>query len=379
MKCFSALQRCATWVIRRRDFKTVYLDMRFRQILLGVFILQLLSGLFFVYPVVRLAQWLSLNTTVMVTIATILFFSQLVVRVGLRCSRGYAVRAVKAVADFVLGLSPVLLGMVLVAELVIGLFDIAPANAAIAVITITLAFALFGVIKARRPEVVTVPLISAKIAKPLRFVQISDVHIGSRSVDFLTNVLQQVDRLNCDFLCITGDLIDESGIAAERLKAIEAFSKPIYFCTGNHEHYEDLDEIVARLEAMGVEVLRGRAIVCEEVQVIGFDDHSDPDFLKVGLSTIEPRPELFSILMYHRPYGLGHASAFGVDLQISGHTHNGQIKPFHWVVKTQFKYLCGLHRLGSTHLYVNEGTGTWGPVMRIGTRSEITLFEISPA
>ncbi|MCP4830151.1 MAG: metallophosphoesterase, partial [Proteobacteria bacterium] len=81
---------------------------------------------------------------------------------------------------------------------------------------------------------------------------------------------------------------------------------------------------------------------------------------------------------YHRPWGLGAAAEAGVDLMISGHTHNGQIVPFNLVVKRVFKRSIGLFRQGTTHLYVSPGTGTWGPIMRLGSRGEITLYKVQP-
>ncbi|MBT7370546.1 MAG: metallophosphoesterase, partial [Gammaproteobacteria bacterium] len=85
--------------------------------------------------------------------------------------------------------------------------------------------------------------------------------------------------------------------------------------------------------------------------------------------------ESFVVLMYHRPHGFEAAARKGIDLMLSGHTHNGQIFPFHLVVKSAFDRVAGLYELGQSRLYVSQGTGTWGPVMRVGTRAEITLFE----
>ena len=82
------------------------------------------------------------------------------------------------------------------------------------------------------------------------------------------------------------------------------------------------------------------------------------------------------MLLYHRPRGLESAAEAGVDLMISGHTHNGQIMPFNLAVRKVFDKVKGMYRHGKTRLYVSQGTGTWGPVMRVGTLSEITLFEI---
>jgi predicted MPP superfamily phosphohydrolase len=125
-------------------------------------------------------------------------------------------------------------------------------------------------------------------------------------------------------------------------------------------------------------VLRTRAITHGAVQLIGIDDSEHPAQVKRELAKLDIDPSRFVLLLYHRPYGLSAAAAAGVDLMISGHTHNGQIVPFNFVVGRVFKRLVGLFSEGLTHLYVSPGTGTWGPVMRLGSRGEVTLFEIQP-
>ena len=229
------------------------------------------------------------------------------------------------------------------------------------------------------PDIVTVRLTSDKLGKPVRFVQISDVHIGSRTVRFLEKTIQRVEAQQADFLCITGDFIDQPGITEDKLASLKLFSGKIYYCIGNHERYEDLEEIVTRLESLGVEVLRNRSITADGVQLIGIDDHEDPDQVAKVLPTINVLKDAFSILLYHRPEGIESAQAHGVDLKLSGHTHNGQIIPFNKAVDKRFKFTKGLYPFKGSYLYVNEGTGTWGPTLRLGTRSEITVFELTPA
>ena len=154
---------------------------------------------------------------------------------------------------------------------------------------------------------------------------------------------------------------------------------PVYFCIGNHEKYEDLDAIIERLESLGVEVLRNRSVrFSDSVQVIGIDDLDDAGQVRRQLQHIDVDARAFSLLLYHRPRGLTAAAAAGVDLMISGHTHNGQIMPFNLVVKRVFDRTVGLYHEGGATMYVSQGTGTWGPPMRLGTRSEITLFDLVP-
>ena len=350
-----------------------------RQMLVVVIVLQFLSAVFLAYPTWRLTSWLGSPALVVGLLTALMFFSQLIVRFVLRRRTEPWVRLVRQCADSILGVAPVLLVVTLVLEGAIGFGFIAPQSGAMTGLGVCLLAGVWAFRNGWRPRVVEVEVPSGKVDQPVSFVQISDVHIGSRSGDFLQAVMAKVVAIDPDFLCITGDLIDETDVQEHQLGALASFKKPIYFCSGNHEHYEDWPEIRVRLQRLGVQILRGAVVNHDEIQVLGFDDHSAPDFLRSALAELEIAPDRFSLLLFHRPLGLQHAADHGIDLQISGHTHNGQIKPFHWLVKTQFDYLKGMHHERDTRLYVNEGTGTWGPVMRLGTRSEITSFRIVPS
>ena len=330
------------------------------------------------YPILRLCDWLGFNAWLTTAIFLPLFFSQVLVRIYLRHSNAGFVFWLRRLADLWLGISPLLLCLLLLMEIPVALGWIAPALAAYTLLAVTLALLLYSVFNAYSPVVVKVQLTSPKLTSTLRFVQITDVHIGSRSSAFLGRVVRQINRLQADFLCITGDFIDAAGVEEEQLAVLRDISWPIYFSIGNHEKYEDLDAILARLQNLGVEVLRNRATRQGTVQIIGIDDHEHPQQVQRELSRLDIDTNSFVLLLYHRPRGLEAAAAAGVDLMISGHTHNGQIVPFNLVVNRVFEKAVGLFREGMTHLYVSPGTGTWGPVMRLGSRGEITLFEISP-
>jgi hypothetical protein len=205
------------------------------------------------------------------------------------------------------------------------------------------------------------------------------VHIGSRSQSFLEKVVRKINQLEPDFVCITGDFIDATGVAEAELNSLKSISGPVYFSIGNHEKYEDLDEILKRMFNLGVKSLRNDQIQFrDDIQVIGIDDMDDAMQVKRQLQDIVISDDAFVVLMYHRPRGLEAAADAGIDLMLSGHTHNGQIFPFNFVVSSVFDKVKGMYKNGNSRLYVSQGTGTWGPVMRIGTRSEITLFEITP-
>jgi len=332
----------------------------------------------FAYPIIRLCYWLGMDGWQTATVFLPLFFSQIVARLYLRHANSGPVFWLRRGADLWLGISPLLLGMLLVTELPVAMGWVTGKTAAYALLGVSLALLVFSVLNAYSPSVVKVQLTSAKLTSTLRFVQITDVHIGSRSAAFLERVMDRVNSANAQFLCVTGDFVDAPGIGEEQLSALRRCPVPIYFTIGNHERYEDLDEILQRLGRLGVTVLRSRTATQGAVQLIGIDDSEHPSQVERELAKLEIDTDRFVLLLYHRPRGLAAAAAAGVDLMISGHTHNGQIVPFNLVVRRVFEQTVGLFRDGLTQLYVSPGTGTWGPVMRLGSRGEVTLFEVQP-
>lgn len=332
----------------------------------------------FAYPILRLCDWLGLDAWQTTVVFVPLFFSQIAARVYLRHSNSGVLLWLRRAADLWLGISPLLLGMLLVAEVPVAMGWVTGTTAAWVIIALALALTLYSVRNAYSPEVVTVQLRSHKVSSVLRFVQITDVHIGSRSSKFLERVMQKAIGVNADFLCITGDFIDMPGITEHQLAALRKCQTPMYFCIGNHERYEDLEDILERLQRLGVTALRTQAVTHGGVQILGIDDSERRSQVARELAKLKVEPTLFSLLLYHRPHGLEAAAAAGIDLMISGHTHNGQIVPFNLIVRRVFERTVGLFALGTTQLYVSPGTGTWGPVMRLGSRGEVTLFEVLP-
>jgi len=344
---------------------------------LFIIIVLLLHIPLFVYPVLRLSQWLELSSLMTMLVLIPVFFSQIFARRVLVNKVGPIVFVMRNTADFLLGYFFVLLVVLVLFEILVLITTISVNVAAQSVINISSAFVLFGAVSAMRPKLVNIKLQSDKLLKPIKFIQISDVHIGSRSVRFLETLMTRIESLDVDFLCITGDFIDQPNISADKLKSLGAYTKPIYYCTGNHERYEDLNDILQRLEFHGVHVLRNRAINTNEIQIIGIDDQEDALQVNKQLENITVNRDVFSILLYHRPVGLEACDEHGIDLMLSGHTHGGQIVPFNFLVNRVFERTSGLYSHGSSSLYVSAGTGTWGPMIRLGTRSEITMFEIS--
>ena len=252
-----------------------------------------------------------------------------------------------------------------------------PRYAAWTLLGATALSALVGAVNAQLISIRTIQLHFPQLRDNLRVVQISDVHIGSRLPRLLRRIVKKTNALQPDYVMITGDLIDLPHISVDELRPLSELAAPVYYVIGNHERYVDLDKIDTRLRTLGLIVLRNEDATTRQFQIIGIDDAEDTAQVGMQLSQLELDPEAFKILLYHRPMGLEAAAEHGIDLMLTGHTHAGQIMPFNLVVKRVFAHVRGLATHGPTTLYVSPGTGTWGPVMRLGSRSEITCFELS--
>jgi uncharacterized protein len=229
-----------------------------------------------------------------------------------------------------------------------------------------------------------------KRLKGLKIVQISDLHVGNTAGGkWLTGVVGQVNGLKPDVVAITGDLIDgfvenlEDEIAP--LKDLRA-PHGVYFVTGNHEYYFKAEQWIAAVEKLGIRVLRNERVEIGEGKdsfyLAGIDDYNSasmlPDHgsdLAGALKGADPQKEV--ILLAHQPRAIEMASEHKVGLVLAGHTHGGQIWPFTYMVRLQQPYNTGLHQHNDhTQIYINQGTGIWGPPMRIGSHNEITEIKL---
>ena len=250
---------------------------------------------------------------------------------------------------------------------------------AAAMLVVWLVLGVMGVIAATRIAERSLTFAHALLDRPYRLVQLSDVHVGSRSSTFLRRAIEQALSHRPDALLLTGDLIDSSAVRPQDMSALGEVPCPVYFAIGNHERYIDLEAAMAMVEELGIDLLRNRAATQGQLQIVGIDDADDPDQVGDNLPSIELSDDHYRILLYHKPDGWRAARQSGIDLMLAGHTHGGQIWPFNHVVKRRFKHLIGLFSQDDRHLYVSPGTGCWGPVMRLGTRSEMTVIDLVPA
>jgi len=226
------------------------------------------------------------------------------------------------------------------------------------------------------------------LKKSYKIIQLSDIHIGGL-VDskFIKDIVLRVNALKPDLVVITGDLIDINVDKAENilneLKNLKS-KYGTYFVVGNHEYFHDIDKVIDKVKSIGIRVLENENVYIGEngngfnlagvYDIFGYRVNSyEPDIYKALEGKDKDSPTL---LLAHQPryiYEVQH----GVDLMLSGHTHGGQLFPFRFLVKLQQPYIDGLHQHNKNlQIYVNKGTGFWGPPMRLGASSEITQIDL---
>ena len=333
-----------------------------------------------VYPPLRLADLLLPAWRPSMLELLVLIAGPILGRIAYELRPSPGARYLAAFSLTWLGCAFLLFALVVPYELVAWLFAPPERTAGAVILGVWLVLCAVSLVGAHRFSIRHVSVPTAKLEAPVRLVQISDVHIGSRGGGFLARVVERVRTLEPDVVMITGDLVDFGKVPAEELSPLATLEVPVFFCIGNHERYVDCDDICARLEGHDVRVLR-EAVDCSQADlvVVGLDDAERRTRVEEGLQALGTLPEGFRILLYHRPDGLEAAAAAGVDLMLCGHTHSGQLVPFNFLVKRVFPRIAGLYQVDDTRLYVSQGTGTWGPVMRLGTVNEITCLELEPA
>ena len=235
-----------------------------------------------------------------------------------------------------------------------------------------LALGIYASLNAQRVSIKRLAISAGPKLRGKSIVQLSDVHVGSRSTRFFTALVEKVRHLEPTWVAITGDLLDSSHVGREQLAPLEKLASKTLFVTGNHERYEGIDKVTTLLRSLGVQVLRNQEFLDDDFQFIGIDDRDSPNNLGSELEEFVPNADRYKVFLYHRPHGLESASQWGFDLMLVGHTHRGQIFPFRFIVRRFFKLTHGTHKIGEMTLHISSGTGTWGPILRLGSRNEIT-------
>ncbi|WFE45762.1 metallophosphoesterase [Verrucosispora sp. WMMD1129] len=226
----------------------------------------------------------------------------------------------------------------------------------------------------------------------LRIATVSDIHIGPLTGRAHTErIVAAINRLDADIVAVVGDLVDgtvaELGDDAAPLRDLRA-RHGSYFVTGNHEYYSGVEEWVAEVDRLGLRVLQNRRLEIatrggvldlagvNDVSAVGDGVSAPPDY-DAALGDRDPSRPV--VLLAHQPVAALEAARYGVDLQLSGHTHGGQIVPFNLLVRLEQPVVSGLGEVDGTKVYVTNGAGFWGPPVRVGAEPQVTLVELRSA
>jgi uncharacterized protein len=268
---------------------------------------------------------------------------------------------------------------------------------AMAVPVLAVLFTFVGFLNARRRATVRSVDIPISDLPPalhgFTIAQISDIHVGvTIKRDYVDAIVDAVNDLGADMVAVTGDLVD--GTVQQLWRHTEPLSRlsarhGAYFVTGNHEYYSGAGGWIAEVRRLGLRVLMNEHVVLEHeggaVVVAGVTDYSahhfDPGQRSDPATALRgaPRDAAVKLLLAHQPRSAFAAEQAGFDLQLSGHTHGGQIWPWNFFVRLQQPFTSGLRRLGTLWVYTSRGTGYWGPPKRLGAPSEITRLRLVPA
>lgn len=249
----------------------------------------------------------------------------------------------------------------------------------------TVGYGTYGVLRGPKVKRVTVPLAKLpRAAHGYRIAVVSDVHLGPvLGRGFAQKVVDTINGTQPDLIAVVGDLVDGSvkdlGPAAAPLAGLRA-RHGAYFVTGNHEYFSGAEQWVEEVRRLGLRPLENARTELPHFDLAGVNDIAGesegqgPDFAKALGDRDRARA---CVLLAHQPVQIHDAVDHGVDLQLSGHTHGGQLWPGNLVAGLANPTLAGLERYGDTQLYVSRGAGAWGPPTRVGAESDITVIELA--
>ena len=254
-------------------------------------------------------------------------------------------------------------------------------------ILLAVVFSAYGVWNATHPRVARVTVRMKDLPQEWRgkmIAQISDLHLGfSVGASFAERVVEMVDAERPAAVVITGDLFDGDDRGLDRLAAtFNRLNAPmgIYFITGNHETYVGVARAEEALRRTKVRVLNDEVVTLGGLQIVGIAYPERGEHKDVAAAIRSVRgfdPAQASVLLYHSPVQIPQIRATGVRLQLSGHTHQGQLFPFQFITRRVYgKYDHGLNVEDGFAIYTSPGTGTWGPRMRTSARAEVAMIRL---
>ncbi|MEV6342515.1 metallophosphoesterase [Actinoplanes sp. NPDC051851] len=258
-------------------------------------------------------------------------------------------------------------------------------GAAAAVALGTVGYGTRAVLKGPSVKRVTVPLAKLpRSAHGFRIAVVSDIHLSALlGRGFAQRVTDTINATQADLIAVVGDLVDgdvdELSNAVEPLRGLSS-RHGTFYVTGNHEYYSGADQWVEKVQELGWRPLANARTALPGFDLAGVNDlqgeayGEGPDF---GAALGDRDTTRTAVLLAHQPVMIEDAVRYGVDLQLSGHTHGGQMWPATYIAAAANPTNAGLERYGDTQLYVSRGAGAWGPPVRVGAPSDITVIELA--
>lgn len=267
-----------------------------------------------------------------------------------------------------------------------------PKTYGFAAIAITFLVVIGGILNAWNIRVTNQDIKLEGLSNGIRVAHLSDIHIGHfRGKKFVQKIVDKTNRQKVDVVFITGDLFDgRINLTKEDLAPLTKLNAPVYFVDGNHDKYTGVKTIKTMLRDIDVQVLENEVTHFSELQIIGlnhmaadsksFNMHASANgvTIETTLNSINLFKNKPTILLHHSPDGIKYANQHGVDLYLAGHTHAGQLFPVKYIAHLLFDYNKGLHDYKGTKIFVSQGIGTFGPPMRVGTKSELVVLNLMP-
>ncbi|PVX49861.1 hypothetical protein C7377_1499 [Balneicella halophila] len=263
-------------------------------------------------------------------------------------------------------------------------------------LTISLSFILFfgGYLYSKKIHITEQTIQIIGLPKPIKAVHLTDIHIGHfrSNPEYLNEIIEKTNAQNPDIIFFTGDYLDAVIALDDKFfSPLTRLNAPLFFVEGNHDVSTNAPAILRKAKRFGAKVLMNQMTDWNGIQIIGlnhmvadensFSPHTSAEksTIKKVLNQLAPNKEKPTILLHHSPDGIEYANKHGIDLYLTGHTHGGQLFPITILANYMFAYNKGLDHFKNTKIYVSQGIGTFGPPIRIGTKSEIVILHLTPS